>query len=339
MMNQTYRGVLLACWAAFWPAPHRLGAETATPVRATHKEVESIGVSGAGRIGQLTTLCVTAEDKLLACDALAKEVKVFDVSGRYQGAWKLTFAPQAICTGPEGVLFVGGTAKLAKLDAAGKLLKTADVPQEVIGSPAPSGAGARFGRFRGRGRPAGKASGMAVLGKELFVSFGSGWSLRAKAVVVRFDLDLGSPKTIATGMLGCCQRLDMTARGDVLYVAENTRYRVVKMDREGRTLASWGRRDRKDVRGFGSCCNPMNICFGAGGVLYTSESGLGRVKRYTADGEFLSLVGEVGVTRFTRAGGLAASCSNIAVAVSRDGGRVFVQDVKTNGVRVLAKKG
>ena len=58
-----------------------------------------------------------------------------------------------------------------------------------------------------------------------------------------------------------------------------------------------------------------------------------------ADGKFLGLVGEVGVLRFSRAGGTAASCSNITVAVSLDGKRVFVQDVTKNVIRVLLKDG
>jgi hypothetical protein len=128
------------------------------------------------------------------------------------------------------------------------------------------------------------------------------------------------------------------AKDGVLYVAENARHRVVRFDRDGEVLSTWGRRARTNVAEFGSCCNPMNLCFGPGGVLYTAESGLGRVKRYTPEGKFLGLVGYVGVTRFTRAGRLAASCSNIAIAVNKDGSRVFVQDLKKNIIRVLAKQ-
>jgi hypothetical protein len=47
----------------------------------------------------------------------------------------------------------------------------------------------------------------------------------------------------------------------------------------------------------------MNLCAGSDGVLYTSESGWGRVKRYATDGRMLDLVGYIGVERFTRAAG------------------------------------
>ena len=103
-------------------------------------------------------------------------------------------------------------------------------------------------------------------------------------------------------------------------------------------LGKWGERSRTDVKGFGACCNPMNLAFDAAGTLYTAESGLARVKRYSVDGEYLGLVGYVGTERFTRAGGLAASCSNIAIAVTPSGSRVYVMDYKNNLIRVLKKK-
>jgi sugar lactone lactonase YvrE len=83
----------------------------------------------------------------------------------------------------------------------------------------------------------------------------------------------------------------------------------------------------------------MNLCLDAGGTLYTAESGPGRVKRYTPGGEFLGLVGYLGVTRFSRASGLAASCSNMAIAVTPDGKRVYVMDYKNKRIRVLREKG
>jgi hypothetical protein len=114
---------------------------------------------------------------------------------------------------------------------------------------------------------------------------------------------------------------------------------VVRYDAEGKALSNWGEKSRTGMEGFGSCCNPMNICFGPGGELYTAESGLGRVKRYSPDGKFLGLIGQIGVLRFTRAGRTASSCSNITVAVTKDANRVFVQDVSRNIIRVLLKKG
>jgi sugar lactone lactonase YvrE len=81
----------------------------------------------------------------------------------------------------------------------------------------------------------------------------------------------------------------------------------------------------------------MNLSFDSNGVLYTAESGMARVKRYTPEGEFLGLVGYIGVERFRRAGRQASSCSNIAIAVTPEGNRVYVMDYTNNVIRVLQK--
>ena len=130
----------------------------------------------------------------------------------------------------------------------------------------------------------------------------------------------------------------MVAWEDALYVAENSRHRVVKLDETGKVLSKWGDRDRVNIEGFCSCCNPMNLYYSPKGWLYTDESGLGRVKRYSTDGKFLELVGYVGVARFKQSGRLAASCSNITVAANKDESRVYVLDYKDNLIRVMESK-
>jgi len=74
------------------------------------------------------------------------------------------------------------------------------------------------------------------------------------------------------------------------------------------------------------------------GTLLACDAGAEHIKVMGADGELLRLVGYVDVQRFQRAGPLAASCSNMAFAVTPDGGRVYVMDYKPNMIRVLEKK-
>jgi hypothetical protein len=103
--------------------------------------------------------------------------------------------------------------------------------------------------------------------------------------------DLEDPQLIAEGLRGCCQHCDISARDNVLYLAENSAHRVVLSDRDGEVLNKWGSKSRQGLEGFGSCCHPMNLAFDASGTLYTAESGLGRVKRYKPNGEFIGLGG------------------------------------------------
>jgi hypothetical protein len=284
----------------------------------THEEVGSIGSTQDDRFENLVTFCMNGQGDLLACDAAAQEVRKLDPAGETLARWKLDFAPLAVHACPDGTSYVAGQGVIAKLDPAGAVGQTARAPD--------------------LGFPNGKPSGITATDKEVFLCVGVGWSLRSRSSVVRFDRDLRTATTILEGLAGCCQRLDIVASSGELYIAENARYRVVHCDREGTILARWGQQDRLSVEGFGSCCNPMNLCFGPDGALYTAESGLGRVKRYTPDGKFLGLVGSVGVDRFSRAGRFAASCSNIAIAVNKDASRVYVLDFKNNLIRILARK-
>jgi hypothetical protein len=243
---------------------------------------------------------------------------------------KLEFGPEAVDVAADGTIYCGGQGQLAKLDGNGRALKTAAIPSDA--APAPSE------RRRSRSRPQ-RVSGIAVSDTDVFVAFGSGWSVGSKSKLYRFDRELENPVQLAEDLRGCCQRCDIVARNGVLYLAENSAHRVVLYNRDGEVLAKWGQRKRTGLDGFGACCNPMNLCFGPDGVLYTSESGLGRVKRYTADGKFLDLVGYVDTDRFEHGSGFAASCSNIAIAVTPDGKRVYVMDYRNSLIRVLQKKG
>jgi len=90
--------------------------------------------------------------------------------------------------------------------------------------------------------------------------------------------------------------------------------------------------------GFGACCNPMNLTMDADGNLYTSQSGLGRVKCYTTEGKVKSLTGTVDTTRFERASHLASSCSNMAICTTPDAKTVYVMDYKNRQIRVMGKK-
>jgi sugar lactone lactonase YvrE len=265
----------------------------------------------------------------LACDEGAQEIKVIDPAGKQVATIKLDFGPEAIDVAADGTIYCGGEGQLAKLDKAGQVLQTVPVPENIASTMASKR------RMMSR-KP--RISGIAVSGEDVFVAFGSGWSLGSKSKLFRFDRELQNPKLLAEGLRGCCQRCDIVVRDEVLYLAENSAHRVVLFDRQGEIGGKWGARSRTELEGFGACCNPMNLCFGSDGVLYTAESGLGRVKRYSTDGKFLGLVGYVGVQRFTSAGHLAASCSNIAVAVTDDGKQVYVMDYKNNLIRVLQKK-
>ncbi len=292
---------------------------------ATHVEIQPLAVE----FKQLSALRLDHCGNLLGTDEETREIKVIDNCGRLAGSIGLEFGPQAIDVAPDGTVYCGGQGRLAMLSSMGRVLRTVPIPDDASSKVAK--------RRRATSRPL-RISGIAVSDRHVFVAFGSGWSLGSKSKLFRFDRNLDNPTLLAEGLRGCCQRCDVAIADGVVYLAENSAHRVVLYSREGEVLDKWGQRSRSDIEGFGACCNPMNLCFDGRGVLYTAESGLGRVKRYTTDGKYLGLVGYVGVERFTSAGRTAASCSNIAIAVTPGGRRVYVMDTTNNLIRVLHKK-
>lgn len=282
----------------------------------THIEVTPIG---SDRFGDLTTFCLTKEGRLLACDAKHKEIKVLTQNGAVLSKWSLEFSPHAIHASSSGEVIVAGIGIVAKLNSNGKLLKMT--------------------KSGGTGIPKTKVSGISDSDDHVFVAFGTNEALRSRSTIVRLSRNLERPEIIAKDLRGCHQRLDMVVEKGILFVAENARHRVAKLDFNGKLLGNWGEKNRDRIEGFQSCCNPMNLCFNTKGELYTGESGgLGRIKRYTPDGRFLGLVGYVGSTRFNRAGRESIACSNMTVAVTKDESRIFVLDIEKNLIRVLEKK-
>ena len=146
--------------------------------------------------------------------------------------------------------------------------------------------------------------------------------------VWRMDRELKNPKQIIDNLHGCCGQMDIQCSGSDVFVAENSRHRVARFDREGKRLKSFGKRDRDgEGAGFGGCCNPMNLCFAGPERLYVSESD-GQVKLFTPDGKFLERVGVAGVQE---------GCKNSAIAVSPDEEKVYYIDIQKSRIIVLAR--
>ncbi|MGI9428971.1 MAG: hypothetical protein ACR2NM_09955, partial [Bythopirellula sp.] len=147
--------------------------------------------------------------------------------------------------------------------------------------------------------------------------------------VYRFDENLENPEKVVTQLRGCCGQMDVQACEAGLFVAENSRHQVRHFDREGEKLNAWGSRARSGVRGFGSCCNPMNVAFGPDGTVYTAESNSGRIKRFSAEGELMELIGSVE---------LVPGCKKVSIAVTKDHKRVYMLDITRNHIIVMEAK-
>ncbi len=322
---------------------------------ATHQEIKPLKFS-LGKSGKIETMAMNAEGNLLAGVSWLKTnareaqqgrrrpggrrrkrpqapsesdpnrlyaIKVISPKGKILDTWNLkTLVPKMIHGNPDGTAYVGGAGALSLLDKNGKILKTL-----------------KFNKILGGDFADAHVSGVTSNKKYFFVAFGHGWSLRATEDIVRFDRDLTSPQLIIKRQFGCCSHLDLDVKGDELLVAENSRHRVNRYTFDGKSLGKWGERDRTNISGFAACCNPVNFDFGAGkDILYTAESGIGRIKKYDAKGKYLGLVGYVDTTKFDRGSFLASQSCYIPIEVNKDASRIYIMDVRANIIRVLAKR-
>ncbi len=248
-------------------------------------------------------------------------IKVISPGGRIIKTWQLKSTPAKMVTPLEdSTIFIGGKGLLTILDRKGKPINQLDVKKVLDGKYAQAAV-----------------SGLAASKKYLFVAFGDGFSLRASEDIVRFNRDFTDAKVIVEQQHGCCAHLDLDVQGELLLVAENSRFRVNRFDFDGNKIDTWGERDRTSIKGFAACCNPVNFDFGPRGVLYTAESGIGRVKRFTPDGKFLGLVGYVDTTKYDRGSRLASMSCYIPIEVSQDGKRIYIMDIRANVIRVLVQ--
>ncbi|MEZ0275369.1 MAG: hypothetical protein ACAH88_10730, partial [Roseimicrobium sp.] len=124
------------------------------------------------------------------------------------------------------------------------------------------------------------------------------------------------PRRVLGDLRGCCGQMDMITAGERIITAENTKFRVGVYDLEGKNLSAFGERYQDGNNGFGSCCNPMNVLCCPNGDLLTAESSIGHIKRFSADGKLLAVIGRA------RIGG---GCKHVALGFDEKRDRYYVQ--------------
>jgi hypothetical protein len=171
-------------------------------------------------------------------------------------------------------------------------------------------------------------TGMAVTDRDLFVCCSSAKGFGY--TVWRMDHNFGEPKKIVENLAGCCSQMDIQAHGGDLWVAHNSRHKVEHYSRDGKKLGSFGKTDRASADGFGGCCEPKNLRFSSGDIVYCCESGPPTcVKRFSLSGKFLgvSLVAPWN-----------SGCVRVTTEYDAEHDRYFVLNSGEQQIHVFAKK-
>jgi hypothetical protein len=267
--------------------------------------------------------------------------------------------PRRICIGPEDRVYIAAGNAVTALDREGARLSEID-----LGAPARCVAVAADGTiyagprdhvevFDGKGKrlatwesPGKKTwlTGLAVGGNDVFAA-DSG-----NRVVLRYDKsgklagrigEKNKERNIA-GIILPSPYLDVKLARDGLLRLNNTgRHRVEAYTANGDLEFAWGKASAA-IEGFCGCCNPISLAMLPDGRHVTCEKGLPRVKVYSAEGVFESVV--AGPESFPenqkatfvkgdedcRLGGLDAAVDSQQ--------RIYILDLVANDVRIMKRK-
>ena len=187
----------------------------------THEPKGTLGARRDTQAKRLSGLCMDGAGNIVTADEVGRCVRVIAPDDTLKALWKLDFAPQAISwRASDKTLLVAGSGCVAVLDAGGKAVCSASLPKDgVKGGPAKKSPDR-----------ATDATSVTSSGDDVFVTFraSTGYS------VLRLDKKLENPKTIITGLRGCCGQMDVMAFGDTVYVAANCAFEVSLYDRDGK---------------------------------------------------------------------------------------------------------
>ncbi|MBW8015286.1 MAG: hypothetical protein FVQ82_03800 [Planctomycetes bacterium] len=258
---------------------------------------DNIAKNAETKCKKLSNYCLDPQDNILACDEHDKVIRKISPEDKLLDTWNLEFAPQAIDCKADGTVIVAGPGKIAILDKSGKVTCQSD----MAGSA---------------------ASGIGFTKNEIFAAIRE----RTGFAILRMTDKLQQQKVIVTKLSGCCGQFDITARGDYIYAAANTKFRINKYDRQGKLVLEMGEKGKSVEKGFNGCCEPKNVCFDKKGDLYASESGNCCVKRFSADGKSFELLGKVSGIR---------GCVRVSIAINSKGDKAYMLDTKRSIIRCM----
>ena len=259
------------------------------------------------------------------CLALSKEDHLFIGAGKFvtkctlEGAQlaeiKLTEEARCLAVAADGIVYVGLREQVEVYGANGQLRSTWEKPP---------------------GQP--YFTGLAVNSNELFVADAG------NRVVLRYDRagklkgrigGKDKDKQIP-GFIVPSPFFDVEiARDGLLRVTNPGRHRVETYTPEGDLEAFWGQPGAA-IENFCGCCNPINLATLADGRVVTLEKGIPRVKVYSAEGVFESVVAgaESFVENAAVCGPKDCTVGGLdAVADARGG--IYVLDLVAANVRVF----
>jgi hypothetical protein len=253
--------------------------------------------------------------------AAGEAVSVLDSSGGRLNEIGLGTAARCVAVAADGTVYAGTRDHVEVFDAKGKRLATWESPGKRTW-----------------------LTGLAAGGNDVFAADAG------NRVVLRYDKSGKLTRRIGEknkdrnvpGIIMPSPYLDVKLAPDGLLRLNNTgRHRVEVYTPAGDLEAAWGK-PSAGIEGFCGCCNPVGLAILPDGRCVTCEKGLPRVKVYSTEGVFESVVAGpetfpenakatfVKGTEDCRLGGLDAAVDSQQ--------RIYILDLVANDVRVMKHK-
>ena len=363
LWNRAGAALLILC--AGGPLAAAETEEPAAPdLTPSHAQVGTIDLKAPdGKQTKLNTFCLAPDGRVVtAWGGLKTEyveedgrlqprttrqpamVRVYDADGKPLASWDIDITPQALNVGPDGRVYAAGYGQLVRLDADGTVLAKADAPHAAAVEENADKLREQLRESLARSAEQYKETleaareRLATLEEKLGDKDESELKpvekrrLKAARLQVenyeRLVKEEGEPQPGQEEMMllnkKAVRGIAVTDR-DIFVstpAVEGYGYDVWRM---GLDFSE----PERIVTGLSGCCNPMNLRFGPGGEVYTAESTLGRIKRFSADGELLGVVGSVK---------LVPGCKHVAIAVADKGDRVYMLDITRNQIIVMGRQ-
>jgi hypothetical protein len=306
-------------------------------------EIGLIQVGDGKAAGSLRSFCLNAEGNILAC--FGTGVRVYSPAGKLLKTLPVEIKPTAICTGKDGSIFVAGDGRVLKLDAAGKVLASAESPvakqavtigketeemvKEMIKNTKQSFK-AELERMKASlEKRRADVTGLAATDQDVFMAVPSPSDFTYR--VYRFDHALKNPKLVVEKLRGCCGQMDVQAHDGKMWIPHNARHAIECCDRDGAQLSKFGSAGKVKATDFGGCCEPKNMRVLPNGEILAAESGPPTcIKRFSASGKFLGVVAIVPEAK--------GDCVRVTVEMSPDGQRYYMLDTTRDAIRIFGKK-
>ncbi len=264
-------------------------------------------------------LCLVGKDRLAV--AAGNEVVFLNrLSGAFAAQISLNGPARCVTEGPDGSLFVGLRDHVEVFDAQ-------------------NNRRASWAGFAGRPW----ISSVAVNAEFAFIADSGNrvvyrCDLNGKAInrIGDRDKDRGVPGFVLPSPF-----LEVELHRDgLLRVANPGRHLVEAFTFDGDRATAWGKASM-GIQGFCGCCNPVALATLPDGRFVTCEKGLPRVKVYSQEGDFESVI--AGVESFpenAKVGSGEAPGDGVKAsldAVADHEGRVFILDTVTGMIRVMVR--